>query len=67
MALEWVHSNVYVKDKPNMTAAAFCSWVNANLLPKVLENHCSAPAKISIRTSRSWLHKLGFVQKGSAH
>ena len=64
-ALEWVRSNAYVKGKPNMIAADFCSWVNSNLLPKVLENHASAPSKISIRTARRWLHKLGFEQVSS--
>ena len=65
MALEWVRNNAYVKGKPNMTAADFCAWVNSNLLPKVLENHPSAPSKISIRTARRWLHKFGFEQVSS--
>ena len=65
MALEWVRNNACVKGKPNMTAAEFCSWVNCNLLPKVLENHASAPSKISVRTARRWLHKLGFEQVSS--
>ena len=65
MALEWVRNNACVKGKPNMTAAKFCSWVNCNLLPKVLENHASAFSKISVRTARRWLHKLGFEQVSS--
>ena len=65
MALEWVHNNAYVKGKPNMTAEDFCSWVNLNLLPQVLENHASAPSKITARTARRWLHKLGFEKVSS--
>ena len=65
MALEWVRSNAYVKGKPNMTAADFCAWFNSDLLPKVLNNHPSAPSNISIRTARRWLHKLGFEQVSS--
>ena len=65
MCLEWVRNNAYVKGKPNMTAEDFCSWVNVNLLPRVLENHASAPSKITARTARSWLHKLGFEQVSS--
>ena len=65
MALEWVRNNAYVKGKPNMTAEDFCSWVNLNLLPRVLEKHASAPSKITARTARRWLHKLGFEQVSS--
>ena len=65
MALEWVRNNAYVKGKPNMTAADFCAWVSSNLLPKVIENHPSAPSKISIRTARHWLYKFGFEQVSS--
>ena len=65
MALEWVHNNAYVKGKPNMTAEDFCSWVNLNFLPQVLENHASAPSKITARTARRWLHKLGFEKVSS--
>ena len=61
MALEWVHNNAYVKGKPK----DFCSWVNLNLLPQVLENHASAPSKITARTARRWLHKLGFEKISS--
>ena len=48
-----------------MTAADFCAWVNSDLLPKVLENHPSAPANISIWTAKRWLHKLSFEQVSS--
>ena len=65
MGLEWIHNHAYVKGKPNMTAEDFCSWVNSNLLPRVLENHASAPSKITVRTARRWLHKLGFEQVSS--
>ena len=65
MALERVRSNADVKGKPNMTAAGFCARVNSDLLPKVLNNHPSAPSNISIRTARRWLHKLGFKQVSS--
>ena len=61
MALEWVRNNAYVKGKPNMTAADFCAWVNSNLLPKVLENHPSAPSKISIRTARRCVGCISLV------
>ena len=59
MALEWVHSHANIKGKPNTTAADFCSWVNRNLLPKVIEEHSSAPSKITVQTARRLLHKLG--------
>ena len=55
-ALQWVGSNAYMKGTPNMTDADFCSWVDSSLLPKV----SSSPSKISVRTARQWLHKLGF-------
>ena len=41
LALKWSHENAYVKGKPNMTAADFCTWVNNTLLPKVSEHHPS--------------------------
>ena len=56
LALEWVRTHAYIKGKPNMTATDFCTWVNSSLLPKVVEHHPSAPAKISVRTANHWLH-----------
>ena len=58
MSLEWVHNNACVNNKSNMTTEDFCSWVNLNLLPRALENHASAPSKITAHTARRWVHKL---------
>lgn len=65
LALKWIHENAYVKGKPNMTAADFCTWVNDTLLPKVSEHHPSVPSKISVRTGVRWLHSLGFEKVSS--
>ena len=48
-----------VKGQPNLTAAAFCFWVNEELLP----NACLEPGfprKTSVETARQWMHELGF-------
>ena len=58
-ALSWLRENAYQKDKPNLTAATFASWVNNSLLPN---SHLSPgfPRTITPRTARRWLHDLGF-------
>ena len=43
-----------------MTSGGFCNWVNITLLPKVLEIDQNTPPKITERTTRRWLHWLGF-------
>ena len=65
LALKWIHENAYVKGKPNMTTADFCTRVNHTLLPKVSEHHLSVPSKISVRTAVHWLHSLGFERVSS--
>ena len=48
-----------MKGQPNMTASSFCQWVNESLLPNEgLEP--GYPRRISLDTSRKWLHELGF-------
>ena len=58
-AREFVQTNASVKGKKNLTAAAFCSWVNEVLLVNnVLEP--GYPRKVSVATAQRWLHSLGF-------
>ena len=35
MARRWVRDHASKKGEPNMTAAAFCNWINETLLPSV--------------------------------
>ena len=48
-----------------MTARSFCQWVNEELRP----NESGFPRRVSVETSRKWLHELGFhvldQQKGN--
>ena len=46
-----------------MTAEDFCSWVNLNLLPPILETNASVPSKITAHTAKRWLHKLEISSK----
>ena len=58
-AREFVQTNASVKGKKNLTAVAFCSWVNEVLLVNsVLEP--GSPRKLSISTTLHWLCNLGF-------
>jgi hypothetical protein len=56
---EYVRANAAVKGKPNMTLIEFCKWVNKTLLPNsTLEP--GFPRRVSVETSRKWLHEMGF-------
>ena len=58
-ATAFVRDNASLKGKPNLTAGAFCNWVNEVLLPSsVLEP--GFPRTIQVETARKWLHELGF-------
>jgi len=58
-AREFIKANASVKGKRNLTAGAFCQWVNGCLLVNnVLEP--GYPRRISISTALRWLHNLGF-------
>ena len=60
-ATKYVRENANVKGQPNLTAGSFCQWINDHLLPNSnLEP--GFPRKVSVETSRQWLHKLGFEQ-----
>ena len=55
----YVRENAAPRGRPNLTAAAFCEWVNNDLLPNsTLEP--GFPRSISVETARKWLHDLGF-------
>lgn len=55
----WVRENSYKKGDPNMTAQAFCQWVNDHLLPSQ-DLPPELPRSISLRTATHWLRRLGF-------
>ena len=58
-AREYVRENAAPRGRPNLTARAFCQWVNNELLPNsVLEP--GYPRRVSVETARKWLHNLGF-------
>ena len=58
-AREYVRENAAPRGRPNLTAGAFCQWVNNELLPNsVLEP--GYPRSVSVETARKWLHELGF-------
>ena len=55
----YIRENTAPKGRPNLTAAAFCQWVNNDLLPNsTLEP--GYPRRVSVETVRKWLHDLGF-------
>ena len=57
--MEYVRANAAVKGKPNLTSIEFCKWVNKTLLPNsTLEP--GFPRRVSVETSRKWLHEMGF-------
>ena len=54
-----MRENSAARGRPNLTAGAFCQWVNNELLPNsVLEP--GYPRSVSAETARKWLHELGF-------
>ena len=58
-ALTWIRTNAIRQGESNLTARAFASFVNDELLPNI----CLAPGfprSISVRTARRWLCSLGF-------
>ena len=58
-AREWVRENAFKKVEPNMNAAAFCEFVNNQLLPS---SHLTPffPRTVSFRTAIRWLRHLDF-------
>ena len=55
----YVRENAAPRGRPNLTAGAFCHWVNNDLLPNsILEP--GYPRRVSVETARKWLHDLGF-------
>ena len=58
-AREFVEANASVKGKKDLTAAAFCHWINEVLLHNsVLEP--GFPRRVALTTALRWLHNLGF-------
>ena len=59
-ALSWLRKSAYQSGQPNMTAATFAAWVNADLLPN---SHWPPgfPRSITPHIARKWLHDLGFT------
>ena len=67
-AREFVKANASVKGKKNLTAAAFCHWINEVLLHNsVLEP--GYPRRVSLTTALRWLHNLDFqvIKKKERH
>ena len=58
-AREHVRENAAPRGRPNLTAAAFCQWVNNELLPNTVLDP-GYPRRVSVETARKWLHDLGF-------
>lgn len=58
-ARKYVQENSNVKGKPGLTVASFCGWINEDLLPNITLEP-GFPCKLSLETSRKWLHELGF-------
>ena len=55
----YIRENAAPKGRPNLTATAFCQWVNNELLPNsTLEP--GYPRRVSVETARKWLYDLGF-------
>ena len=55
----YVRENAAPRGKPNLTAVAFCQWVNNELLPSSTLEPCY-PRRVGLETARKWLHELGF-------
>ena len=58
-AREYVRENAATRGRPNLTSAAFCQWVNNELLPNSVLDP-GYPRRVSVETARKWLHDLGF-------
>ena len=58
-AREYVRENAAPRGRPNLTSAAFCQWVNNELLPNTVLDP-GYPRRVSVETARKWLHELGF-------
>ncbi len=56
-----IHANAAVKGQPSLTSAAFCQWVNEDLLPNS-KLEPGFPSHIGIETARKWLHELSHFQ-----
>ena len=56
---DYICSNANVKGKPNLTVSQFYHWVTNDLLPNTTLEP-GFPRKISVETSRKWMHELGF-------
>ena len=55
----YVRENAAPRGRPNLTARAFCQWVNNELLPNYTLDP-GYPRRVSLETARKWLHDLGF-------
>ena len=58
-AREYVRENAAPRGRPNLTSAAFCQWVNNELLANTVLDP-GYPRRVSVETARKWLHDLGF-------
>ena len=58
-ATVYVRENAAPRGRPNLTASAFCQWVNNELLPNSVLDP-GYPRRVSVETARKWLHELGF-------
>ena len=55
----YIRENAAPQGRPNLTAAAFCQWVNNDLLPNSTLDP-GFPRRVSVETARKWLHNMGF-------
>ena len=55
----YVRENAAPRGRPNLTARAFCQWVDNELLPNYTLDP-GYPRRVSLETARKWLHDLGF-------
>ena len=58
-ARDYVRENAAPRGRPNLTAGAFCQWVNNELLPNTVLDP-GYPLSVSVETARKWLHELEF-------
>ena len=56
---EYVRENAAPRGRPNLTAGAFCQWVNNEQLPNSVLDP-GYPRGVSVETARKWFHDLGF-------
>ena len=59
-ARDYVREDAAPRGRPNLTAAAFCQWVNNELLSNVTLKPGYPTLAPSVETARKWLHDLGF-------